>query len=254
MFGHSIDPVPVLYVDLEMTEDDVEERLSDFGFGPESDLHLLCYSQHPGMPALDTPDGGAALAREIIALGVDLVVVDTLSKVIEGEENSADTYLAFATQTGNRLRELGVAGLYLDHTGKDVSKGARGSSAKNDHADAVYRLTRRDRGVVHLELTHRRIGWLESLTLRRTADEHGVRYEIEQEETYPEGTMEVVGVLDGLGAPIDVGSNEAVRLLSNNGYGFRRATVLKAVQHRKREPTREPLDQPESGTTEGPIP
>ena len=169
LFGNSIEPVTVLYLDLEMTEDDVKERLDDFGYGPDTDLSLLCYSQHPGIPPLDTARGGEALQSEITALGAELVVIDTLSKVVEGEENAADTYLAFARHTGNRLRALGVAGLFLDHTGKDVSKGARGSSAKNDHADAVYKLTQRDQGIVYLDLTHRRIGWLEPLTLRRTA-------------------------------------------------------------------------------------
>ena len=96
LFGNSIEPVTVLYLDLEMTEDDVKERLDDFGYGPHTDLSQLCYSQHPGIPPLDTARGGEALESEITALGAELVIIDTLSKVVEGEENAADTYLAFA--------------------------------------------------------------------------------------------------------------------------------------------------------------
>jgi hypothetical protein len=233
LFGNSIEPVTVLYLDLEMTEDDVKERLDDFGYGPDTDLSQLCYSQHPGMPPLDTARGGEALESEITALGAELVIIDTLSKVVEGEENASDTYLAFARHTGNRLRALGVAGLFLDHTGKDVSKGARGSSAKNDHADAVFRLIQRDRGIVRLDLTHRRIGWLDSLTLRRTADEHAIRWTVTEQQAEPVGTSRLAALLVELGADADIGSNEAGRLLRDNGHKTRRTNVLAAVRHLK---------------------
>jgi hypothetical protein len=217
-----------------MTEDDVKERLDDFGYGPDTDLSQLCYSQHPGIPPLDTARGGEALESEITALGAELVIIDTLSKVVEGEENASDTYLAFARHTGNRLRALGVTGLFLDHTGKDVSKGARGSSAKNDHADAVYKLTQRDQGIVHLDLTHRRIGWLDPLTLRRTADEHAIRWTVTEQQAEPVGTTRLAALLVELGADADIGSNEAGRLLRDNGHKTRRTNVLAAVRHLKR--------------------
>ena len=238
LFGHSIDPVVVLYIDNEMTEDDVVERLDEFGYGPDTDLSRLCYTQYPPMPPLDTAAGGEALIAEITALGAQLVVIDTLSKVVDGEENSSDTFLAFARHTGSRLRSLGVAGLFLDHTGKDISKGARGSSAKNDHVDAVYKLTQRDRGIVHLELTHRRIGWLDSLTLRRTADEHLIRFDVTETQAVPAGVINIADVLSDLGAIADLragelSANDADRLLRDNGHKFRRTNILAAVRYLK---------------------
>ena len=253
LYGQPIEPIPTLYVDMEMIEDDVLERLTDFGFDRHTDLSLLVYCQYPPLPPLDTAQGGEALAAEAQAVGARLVVIDTLSKVVEGEENSSDTYLNFAKHTGGRLRNRGISAVYLDHTGKDLRKGARGSSAKNDHADAVYRLTRHDRGIVQFDLTHRRVAWLGPIALRRVEDEEGIRYRVEDNEAWPAGTSKVAADLDELGASLDIGGNAAAKLLSDNGRGRRRNVVLAAVRYRKasREPAWEPHRSPGHGTTPG---
>jgi hypothetical protein len=254
LYGNRIDPVPVLYLDFEMSEEDLEERLLDFGVGPDTDLSHLIYALHAPLPPLDTARGGEALTDEITAVGAELVVIDTLARVVEGEENAADTYLSFARHTGNRLRALGVAGLYLDHTGKDLSKGARGSSAKNDHADAVFRLTRGDQGAVRLELTHSRVGWLESITLRRHEDERGVRYEVEpRSHSWPAGTAAAAARLDALAAPLDVTADEAQRVLRDADSGVRRKTLLNALRYRREggNPPGNRPDQQQAGTVPG---
>ena len=51
----------VVYLDWEMSESDLFERLSDMGFGPHSDLKRLVYINHVELPSLDTPDGGSEL-------------------------------------------------------------------------------------------------------------------------------------------------------------------------------------------------
>ena len=101
-----------------------------------------------------------------------------------------------------------------------------------DDVDAVYRLTKRDRGVVSLELTHRRAAWLDSLTLRRVEDKSGVRYSVDETKTWPDGTAEVAARLDELAAPLDIGGNEAVSLLRENGHPTRRKIALAAVRYR----------------------
>ncbi len=55
-----------LYLDCEMTPDDLRERLGDMGYGPGDDLEPLAYYSLPSLPPLDTPEGGAVteLARE----------------------------------------------------------------------------------------------------------------------------------------------------------------------------------------------
>ncbi len=115
LFGNQIDPVNVLYTDHEMTEDDVEERLLDFEYGPDTDLTHLAYSQFPVFPPLDTEAGGEALEAAIAVLGVELVVIDTLSKIVEGEENNSDTYLEIAVDY--YFTEQFAAGVSLEFAG-----------------------------------------------------------------------------------------------------------------------------------------
>jgi hypothetical protein len=51
-------PLSVVYMDFEMTEDDVRERLVDLGYGPDDDLSRLAYYQLPSLPPLDSERGG----------------------------------------------------------------------------------------------------------------------------------------------------------------------------------------------------
>ena len=77
----AVEPVVVVYLDLEMTEDDLLDRVEDMGFGP--DLANLRYFLRPDLPLLDTPEGGRALldAHQPAAL-----VIDTFGRVIGGED------------------------------------------------------------------------------------------------------------------------------------------------------------------------
>ena len=54
------DPVVVAYLDLEMTEDDLLERVEDMGLAPDQ-LGNLRYFLRPDLHRLDTPEGGKAL-------------------------------------------------------------------------------------------------------------------------------------------------------------------------------------------------
>lgn len=71
-------------------------------------------------------------------MAIGLVVIDTLSRSIPGgDENSARDMTA-AIAAADRIRdELGAATLFVHHSGKDASKGARGHSALFAAADAV---------------------------------------------------------------------------------------------------------------------
>jgi RecA-family ATPase len=71
-----------------------------------------------------------------------IVVIDTVSRAIEGEENENDTWLKFYRHTGLKMKKAGISCIRLDHSGKDGSKGQRGGSAKSGDVDAVWRMTR----------------------------------------------------------------------------------------------------------------
>ena len=150
-------PQHVLYVDYEMTPQDLYDRLTEFGYDQTIFNHLH-YAQLPVIAPLDTSQGGIALCQSASAVGAELVIIDTTGRSVQGEENDAGTYQDFYRHTGMQLKRMGITWARLDHSGKDTTKGQRGSSAKNDDVDIVANLTRTD-GHVTWTATHRRMGW-----------------------------------------------------------------------------------------------
>jgi len=136
------EPIRTLYVDFENDpRGDVRERLQDMGFTPD-DLENLCYLSFPNLGKLDTQRGADELLAAITHYGCEVVVIDTVSRSIEGDENENDTWLSFYRHTGLRLKRAEVALIRLDHSGKDEKKGQRGGSAKSGDVDAVWRLSK----------------------------------------------------------------------------------------------------------------
>jgi hypothetical protein len=126
------------------------------GYGPD-DLDYLDYLSFPTFAALNSPRGAAELLAAVKAYASEVVVIDTVSRAINGEENSNDTWLEFYLHTGLQLKQLGVAMIRLDHSGKDESKGMRGGSAKAGDVDAFWLLTRITDTSLHLECNANRM-------------------------------------------------------------------------------------------------
>lgn len=224
------DPVNVVYLDMEMTEDDVRDRLVDLGYGPDDDLSRLHYYLLPSLPPLDTELGGAALEAIVVHRDAQLVVIDTMARVIDGEENSADTYKSFYRYTGSRLKRRGITYARLDHAGKDLEKGQRGSSAKVDDVDIVWRITSTDEGV-RLKATHRRIKTVpEYVNLRRSSDP--LRHIITG-GSYPQGTRELAARLDALNVPLEATRAEAREALRAAGMSAANDVLSPTLRYRR---------------------
>lgn len=224
------DPVNVVYLDMEMTEDDIRDRLVDLGYGPTDDLSHLHYYLLPSLPPLDTDIGGAALEAIAVNRNAELVVIDTMARVIEGEENSADTFKSFYRYTGSRLKRRGITYARLDHAGKDIEKGQRGSSAKVDDVDIVWRITSTEGGV-RLKATHRRIKTVpENLNLRRDSDP--LRHTIIG-GSYAPGTRELAARLDALHLPLDTGRDKVRAALKEAGVTASTDVLASAIRFRK---------------------
>lgn len=196
------EPRIVLYCDYEMTLDDVKERLEEFGYGPADDLSHLHYISLPAIDGLDTEDGGLALVAAAIAVKAELVVIDTTGRAVEGEENSADTFRAFYRHTGLGLKQAGIAFVRADHAGKDVAKGQRGSSSKNDDVDVVIQMTMTDDGR-RLRATHRRMGWYPAetdITISDGTFTAGAR-------GWQPGVAKLAAAFDEWGVPVDLGAS-----------------------------------------------
>ncbi|RZK75245.1 MAG: hypothetical protein EOP28_00480 [Rhodococcus sp. (in: high G+C Gram-positive bacteria)] len=96
----------------------------------------------PSWPALGTPEGAdafLAFIREFASAsgGLDVIVLDTLSAFVGGEESSNDTWLEFDRLVTLPLKASGITVVYADHTGHDNSR-ARGASAKKAKLDVEW--------------------------------------------------------------------------------------------------------------------
>jgi hypothetical protein len=224
------DPADVIYCDMEMTEDDLYDRLTDLGYGPDSPLDRLHYYLLPALPPLDSPEGAAVLFELVARHRAKLVVLDTMARVVAGLENDADTYRAFYRHTGRGLKALGVSLLRLDHGGKDAERGQRGSSAKGDDVDVVWQLTPADNG---LELVRKaaRMSWVpERAALCR---HHDPLHHSLAAADWPVGTRELATLLDTLFVPVDATRTDARAKLTLFNHTASNGLLGKALKYRR---------------------
>jgi hypothetical protein len=170
-------------------------------------------------------------------------VLDTLSRVVRGEENSNDTYRNFYAYTGRLLKANGMTLARLDHAGHDPKK-SRGASAKADDVDLVYGLERRtgreDMPGYRLNRTHARMGGIsETIELALTDDPVLIRSTLTR--TWSEQAIRKAKELDAINAPIDLSVRDASKLLRAAEIGPGKTTYLnEALRLRsERQPFRE---------------
>ena len=235
-------PRHVLYVDFENDpRGDIRERLISMGYVP-SDLEFLHLVSLPSeMADLDTVTGGRELLQLAQAHKADLVVIDTVSRAVGGEENSNDTWLAFYNRTGMLLKGAGIALLRLDHAGKDDSRGQRGGSAKLGDVDLVWHLTEVEKGSVYrIKNTKHRMPIAEDeLILQRGHDDRGrLRHQVaanpipDAQEADQRSAREH---LDRLGVPIDIGRDRVrEEYLKPAGIKIGNSTLAAVLTERKR--------------------
>ncbi|MDW4561227.1 AAA family ATPase [Aeromonas rivipollensis] len=75
-------------------------------------------------------------------LPVVLIVIDTVARCMNGEENSVKDAGNFIRGAKNISDDTGATVLLIHHTGKDMSRGARGSSAFKSAFDAEFLIKR----------------------------------------------------------------------------------------------------------------
>lgn len=231
-------PRRVLYVDFENDpRGDVRPRLQAMGYAP-ADLKNLAYLSFPTLSALDTERGAQELMAAVTVYEAELVVIDTLSRAVAGEENENDTWLKFYRSTGVRLKAAGVACVRLDHTGKDVTKGQRGGSAKSGDADAIWRMDRINDVTFTLRCEAHRLPVPETyLTfVRRPLPHlHSALDGTGRSAAFEKKVASVVEVLDAADLPLDAGRRQAARVVAATGLGLdRNRAVLDAAIERRR--------------------
>lgn len=224
-------PLSIVYVDQEMTEQDWHERLRDFGYSTEQMAALGRYLHVKNLqdwPPLDTPEGGRELAGVAALHNADLVVVDTLSKVLSGPENENDTFQSFYRNTLMPLKREGRGAVVLDHPGKDVSRGPRGGSAKTDNVDLVWEMAKRGRALYSLRRTHCRFRHPDEVIYLQTQDEplgFAVQAVNEREEGLIDHCLEVIRQFD---PPQTAIGKDVMKDVKETGFKVRGSTFYAA--------------------------
>jgi hypothetical protein len=158
------EPVPCLYFDAEMTQQDLKDRCEEIYIRRRRSEKLYIFSDHHcsllGMPTADLLDEKWRrwMKEEVLLkLGVKLWVLDNIGSVTPGlDENSREAWSPI-----NRwlldLRFLGIATILAHHEGKSGTQ--RGTSAREDNLDisialkkpADYRPEDGARFILHFE-------------------------------------------------------------------------------------------------------
>ena len=172
------------------------------------------------------------------------MIIDTVSRVISGSENDSDTLHNLYRLATAPLKAQGIAVVRLDHSGKDLNKGQRGSSAKATDVDVVWRLEAVPDGVLLIREETRNTHHPPTLLLRR--EEDPLRH-VRPDEPPPPGepvapppdrprslgTPDVVRQLDQLGLPNNAGRDACRNKLIEERISVGTTTLAAAVRARK---------------------
>lgn len=231
-------PIPrarrVLYLDMENTEDDLRERLESFGVQQDATPNNFILVHLPPMDPLDTAKGGADLCAAVDAYGLvsgDLVVLDSYQRVTQAGENDSDTTRGYYRHTGTHLKSRGLTVVRTDNTGKDVSRGARGSSGKRDDVDVEY-LLRPDGDYVEVMVGKARQRGVSELSLHVIQKDGQTTFRSDLSPTMNQIQL-CVAALDALGVPDRIGYRKASQLLEDDPHLFSRDVCRDACKQRQ---------------------
>lgn len=219
----------VAYIDNEMTLRDVQERTNDMGFDFDALQEWLFYFSYPILAPMDTVSGGSETLHLMDAYSCDLLIIDTLSRVVKGEENSNDTYRNFYNHTGRLLKAHDKSALRFDHAGHDPKK-SRGASAKADDVDLVFQLEKRlgkdESPGFRLTRTHARTSGISEIIDLSLIEDPTVSIKASHARTWSEGAIRKAKELDSINAPMGSTVRETVVLLKASGFTGGKTTVL----------------------------
>lgn len=238
VLGSELDrPRVVLYVDFENDpRGDVRSRLVAMDRKP-SELENLRYLSFPQLEYLDSKAGAVALLAIVERHGAEVVVIDTVSRAVGGDENENDTWLRFYRHTGLALKQAGVASIRLDHTGKDPEKGMRGGSAKYGDVDAVWQMTAVTESTYRLECKANRMPVAEKVLVLRREQLPRLRHEVEGAGVLAIATARQQQLVEALndiyGDQSPPSLRDAYRRLKDRGHGARYENVREAISTRE---------------------
>jgi len=224
-------PMDVMYVDMENDPSDLVERMSAFGYRPEqlSNLHYLSF---PSLPVLDSAQGGLHLLAAALHYQAQVVVIDTVSRVVAGGENDSDTFHNLYRCALAPLKARGITVIRLDHEGKDTDRGQRGSSAKDSDVDVAWKIIQvTDRALNLVRGKHRNNHNPERVEIERRFSP--LRHELRSEIGLHPAAEDLVTHLDRLGLADDASRPDCREKLKAEGVKCSTNDLAQAIRHRK---------------------
>ena len=217
------EPISVLYIDMENPVGEVYTRRDNLGYQDNS-LERLAYYHMPDLPALDTRAGGKFIDAMTERHSPDLVIFDTISKLVAGEESKSDTWQDLYKYSLVPLRQTNCAAIILDHQGHDANRGARGSSAKRDNVDLQWIQTCRDGLIILKRDKCRTLHDTETLKIRRGGTP--LRH-----TTETDAVQDCMTFLDSIG--FTGGRPAAEGLLADHNRQYPKRVLEEALRRRK---------------------
>jgi hypothetical protein len=164
-FGRQVEPGGVIFVAAEGSFG-ISNRIEAFrrhhGIGPDVALPFAIVTSCPNLGSLpnDTKAMIATIQEASAEINgpVRLVVIDTLSRALAGgNENSSDDMGAIVTNADRIREETGAHVMFIHHSGKDATRGARGHSLLRAAIDTEIEVTRNEtRGISCARITKQR--------------------------------------------------------------------------------------------------
>jgi hypothetical protein len=230
----------VLLIDMENTEDDLADRLTALGIAAVdvTALDRLVILHLPPLLPLDTPDGGSELISLLDAYEVgagDVVVLDSLQRVVKGPEDKSDTLRDFVRCVGMALKRRKVTVIRTDNMGRDEAKGARGTTGKRDDVDVELLLTRTAAhpGQLKIKPGKLRLPGITSVLINREVDDDGRLTFNTAGDPFRARVAHASGVLEALNIPVEAGDRKAAPVIAASGQVVTREALRAAIKERK---------------------
>jgi len=139
----------VLYIQFELGPKVLQGRLIATGQAYEDVYVGTSFSM-----MLDRAEGQDALRREIEAVQPEVLILDPLYKAMAGDENESSDMKVVCNFLDTLIEDYKLSILLLHHTGKDTTRGGRGSSVLEGWVDSYIRMVKvvAEKGVVKAKL------------------------------------------------------------------------------------------------------
>lgn len=140
--GVDIFTAKVLYVQFELGTSVLQKRMQSTGKNYNNVVVGTSFAMK-----LDSMAGQQVLERAIREVHPNVVIVDPFYKTLRGDENESGDVAKVLDFFDDMIEAYECSFVIVHHTGKDITRGARGSSVLEDWADGLIEVKRTKEGV-----------------------------------------------------------------------------------------------------------